>query len=85
MVIDGKKIFIGTFNLDPRSTHLNTEVGVYMDNVSLAKKLTDSIERDLHADNSWHITEDFNPDASVIFSKQIKSGIYRLLPMKDVL
>nr|WP_320116822.1 phospholipase D family protein [uncultured Desulfuromonas sp.] len=27
LVIDGEKLFVGTFNLDPRSANLNTEVG----------------------------------------------------------
>jgi putative cardiolipin synthase len=85
MVIDGQKIFIGTFNLDPRSANLNTEVGVFIDNTTLAKSLTDSIQRDIHSENSWHITEDFNPDGEVSAPKQIKSGFYRILPMKKVL
>jgi len=36
LVIDGKQLYIGTFNLDPRSANLNTEVGVIIDNPELA-------------------------------------------------
>ena len=40
MVIDDETVFIGTFNLDPRSANLNTEVGILMDSVELARQLT---------------------------------------------
>lgn len=51
MVIDGKTIFIGTFNLDPRSANLNTEVGVLIESEALARNLTAAIERDMHPEN----------------------------------
>jgi putative cardiolipin synthase len=39
--------FIGSYNLDPRSSKLNTEMGVLFDCPALAKQLTDRTERDL--------------------------------------
>ena len=32
MVFDHESIFVGSFNLDPRSAHINTEMGVYVEN-----------------------------------------------------
>jgi len=36
MVIDNETLFVGTFNFDPRSANLNTEVGVLLHNPALA-------------------------------------------------
>lgn len=85
MVIDDELAFIGTFNLDPRSTNLNTEVGVLIRNRDIARRLSDSIERDILPENSWHTTPDFNPDDEVSVGKQIRAWFNRLLPVKPVL
>ena len=85
MVIDEQVIFIGTFNLDPRSTNLNTEVGVLVKNHELARRLSESIERDIRRENSWHTTSDFNPDSEVSRGKRFRVWMYRILPMEPVL
>ena len=38
---DRQRIFIGSFNLDPRSSRLNTEMGLVIDSATLASKLSD--------------------------------------------
>ena len=38
-VIDGTRGFVGSFNLDPRSANLNTEMGVLFDDPGLARDL----------------------------------------------
>ena len=85
MVIDDETVFIGTFNLDPRSANLNTEVGVLVKSRELAGQVTASIERDIEPGNSWPITADFNPDFVVGRGKRLKTWINRLLPMEPVL
>jgi len=85
MVIDDRTVFIGTFNLDPRSANLNTEVGVLTDSIDLARQLTQSIERDIDPANSWHTTIDFNPDSEVSRGKRFKMWVNRLLPLEPVL
>ena len=85
MVIDDETVFIGTFNLDPRSANLNTEVGVLVKSRELAGQVTASIERDIEPGNSWPITADFNPDFVVGRGKRFKTWINRLLPMEPVL
>lgn len=37
--IDDQKIFVGSFNLDPRSVAINTEMGVVIESVELAKQM----------------------------------------------
>jgi putative cardiolipin synthase len=85
MVIDGKIVFIGTFNLDPRSANLNTEVGMLVESRELARQVTESIERDMAPGNSWQTTEDFNPDFVVSRGKRFKTWFNRMLPMEPVL
>jgi len=43
--IDRSRIFIGSFNLDPRSARLNTEVGVVLESQALANQLSDAFDR----------------------------------------
>ena len=38
--IDGSRIFIGSFNFDPRSARLNTEMGFVIDSPALAKSIS---------------------------------------------
>ncbi len=57
-VFDRKTVFIGSFNLDPRSTHLNTEMGLLINSSEFAEKVAAIIERDMGLDNSWHVTLD---------------------------
>jgi len=85
MVIDEKIIYIGTFNLDPRSANLNTEVGVLVESEELGRQLTQSIERDILPENSWQSTLDFNPDSEVEMGKRVHLFIDNLLPMEPIL
>ena len=85
LVIDGRVVYIGTFNLDPRSANLNTEVGVLVDNEELGRQLTESIERDIDADNSWQTTLSYDPDDEVTRTKRARVWFYRMLPIEPVL
>ncbi len=85
MVIDDEKIFIGTFNLDPRSANLNTEVGVLIESKELARQLTRSIARDIRPENSWRTTAKQNPDREVSRNKRLKLGFINLFPIDPIL
>ena len=85
MVIDDRIVFIGTFNLDPRSANLNTELGVLVDNRELARQLIANIERDIRSENSWRTTEEFNPDSEVGRGKRFRVWMYSVLPIEPVL
>jgi putative cardiolipin synthase len=65
MVIDRRTVFVGTFNMDPRSTHLNTEMGVLVDSPELATKVVAAIERDMAPENSWAVTLDPSDGAAL--------------------
>ena len=38
--VDGQRIFVGSFNFDPRSMHLNTELGFLIDSPTLAGRIS---------------------------------------------
>lgn len=84
LVIDGQTLYVGTFNLDPRSANLNTEVGVIIDNNQLATQVEGQIERDMHSDNSWN-SADENPDRHASLWKRSKLQFWKLLPLDRVL
>ena len=85
MVIDKKRIFIGSFNLDPRSANLNTEVGVLITNKDLAYQLYSSIEKDMEVENSWKVGSNFSDGDDVGFSKRAQLAFLKLLPMDSLL
>jgi putative cardiolipin synthase len=57
-VIDRRIVFIGSFNMDPRSTHLNTELGVLIESPALAAQLAAQLERDMAPENSFELSLD---------------------------
>jgi cardiolipin synthase C len=55
LVVDDHLSFVGSYNLDPRSESLNTEVGLLIEDEAFAMALKTEIERDMRAANSWVI------------------------------
>jgi len=84
MVVDDSIVYIGTFNLDPRSENLNTEVGVIAKHVELARAVKREIEIDMAEGNSWNVKQDGrNNDTSII--KRSKLFFWKLLPLDSIL
>lgn len=40
--VDGERVYVGSFNFDPRSINLNTELGFVIDSEALAKQIRDA-------------------------------------------
>ncbi|MGE8540384.1 phospholipase D family protein [Acinetobacter sp. ANC 3813] len=47
MALDEKQVFIGSFNFDPRSAYLNTEIGVLLNSPSLARAVHTTMDQNL--------------------------------------
>jgi putative cardiolipin synthase len=43
--VDNARIFVGSFNFDQRSAHLNTEMGMVIDSTAIASQLGDFFEK----------------------------------------
>jgi putative cardiolipin synthase len=84
LVVDGRTVYIGTFNFDPRSENLNTEVGVVVHDERLAAAVERAIETDMRPENSWNAASD-DPDSQVGFYKRGKTFFWQLLPIKPLL
>ncbi|WP_138934774.1 phospholipase D family protein [Roseovarius arcticus] len=52
--VDGARIFIGSFNFDPRSTTLNTEMGLLIDSKAMANQMHDAFDRKLDG-MAWEV------------------------------
>ncbi|MCK5353069.1 phospholipase D family protein [bacterium] len=57
-VIDRKMVFIGTFNLDPRSKVLNTEIGVLIHHPGFAQQAAAFIDRGMEPGNAYRVVLD---------------------------
>ena len=44
--VDRERIFVGSFNFDQRSAHLNTEMGLVIDSPALAQRLANALDAD---------------------------------------
>ena len=84
MVIDEAVVFIGTYNLDPRSENLNTEVGVIVYDERQAESVAAAIRTDMSAANSWNAAND-DPDQFASLLKRARSSFWQLMPIKPLL
>ncbi|MBL8659443.1 MAG: phospholipase D family protein [Rhodospirillales bacterium] len=55
VVVDGRYVFIGSMNFDPRSSNINTEAGAFIDSPTLAADVQALMERDMAPDNAWQV------------------------------
>jgi putative cardiolipin synthase len=92
--------FIGSYNLDPRSSRLNTEMGVLFDCPTLTKRLPEETERDL-ARNAYRVELEgnhlvwvtregdkevrYNSEPGASFLKRMKVQIFSCLPIEGLL
>ena len=84
LVIDSQVVFIGTFNLDPRSENLNTEVGAIIYDGSVARVVENSITVDMQPSNSWNAASD-DPDQYTSLAKRSKVRFWQWMPVKPLL
>jgi putative cardiolipin synthase len=59
-VVDDGPVFVGSFNLDPRSAALNTEMGAFVRHPTLARELRAEHERLADPARSWRLGLDGN-------------------------
>lgn len=84
MVVDEAVVFIGTYNLDPRSENLNTEVGVIVHDARQAATVAAAIRTDMASTNSWNAATD-DPDRFASFFKRARSAFWQWMPIKPLL
>jgi len=53
-----ESVFIGSFNLDPRSGSINTEAGLCVESPELARQVIDFMDEGLRPENSYRVLPD---------------------------
>jgi putative cardiolipin synthase len=84
LVVDRRVAFVGTYNLDPRSENLNTEVGVVIHDAQQAAAVADAIATDTLPGNSWNAGVD-DPDRYASSAKRLRAWLWSWLPIDAVL
>jgi putative cardiolipin synthase len=51
-------VFIGSFNMDPRSSSINTEAGLYIESPELAAQLAAHMDEGVRLDNAYRVQLD---------------------------
>jgi len=62
IVFDRKDVFIGSFNLDPRSSDINTEAGIYVESPELAHQVMEYMSEGVSPYNAYRVLLDDNGD-----------------------
>jgi len=57
-VLDRKRVFVGSYNLSPRSKNLNTEMGLLVDSPELGEQLAEVLSEAMSPENSWQLVLD---------------------------
>ena len=90
--VDGRRLFVGSYNLDPRSTWLNCEQGVLVENETLATELETLFDAQTSAQHAWRVslngegdlrwsdgTETFDSDPKASGWRRFQAWITRVL------
>ena len=84
-VVDGRYVFIGSMNLDPRSAKINTEMGAMVDSPELAEDLRQLILRDMSPANAWKVQLDedgkvfWQNDTETLTTQPARDGMQRVM------
>ena len=91
MIIDDRTVFVGSFNLDPRSTWLNCEQGVLVDSDVLASQLETIFATQTSGQHAWRVMlengdmtwsdgkETFDSDPMATTGRRFRAWLSRLL------
>ena len=80
LVFDEKTVFVGSFNLDPRSSAINTEGGLYIESPIIAKKVLDYMNEGAKPENAYRVILDKNGDIVWVAETDGKQEVYHRDP-----
>jgi len=97
LAVDGRLVFVGSYNLDPRSTALNSEQGIFVESPVITAQLEELFRTDSSGASAWAVTlpdgelqwddgtqtYDRAPDASA--GRKFQAWIARVLPISSQL
>lgn len=74
IAIDGLRAFVGSFNLDPRSAMLNTEMGAFVQNPIVAREVAEEQQRLMDPALSWQL----GLDRGRVVWRDLQEGVPRV-------
>jgi putative cardiolipin synthase len=77
LVFDRRDVFIGSFNLDPRSAFINTEAGLYIQSPKLASQVIAYMDEGVEPQNSYRLLLDQNGKIYWVTKEGGKTKQYR--------
>jgi len=80
LVFDDETLFIGSFNLDPRSANINTEAGLYVESPELAARVLAYMDEGV---DGAEVRYDKDPLST--FGQRFMSGFIGILPVESQL
>jgi cardiolipin synthase C len=97
LAVDGRLVFVGSYNLDPRSTALNSEQGIFVESPVITAQLEELFRTDSSGASAWAVTlqerglqwddgtqtHERAPDASA--GRKFQAWIARVLPVSSQL
>jgi putative cardiolipin synthase len=100
-IVDRKELFIGSFNFDPRSAHINTELGVIIQSPELAGRVAAAVDQNLPTQTyevflndkgklRWKALEDgedviFDKEPKTTWGQRTNANLMRALPIRGQL
>lgn len=97
MIVDADTVFVGSYNLDPRSTSLNSEQGVLVSHPALAEELTRIFDRQIGPQRAWKVgiddkgtvwtdgTQMFRKEPDAPASRRFMAWLMSVLPVESQL
>jgi putative cardiolipin synthase len=91
LVVDGSTVFVGSYNIDPRSTWINCEQGVLVRDTRLAAQLTAIFAAETDGGHAWRVTlrdgslewsdgtERFRSDPKATVGQRLQAWLVRML------
>jgi putative cardiolipin synthase len=100
-VVDRREVFIGSFNFDPRSANINTELGVIIRSPEIAAVVADIVESN-KAEEAWELFLNdkgklrwrgmdngqeiiLDKEPQTSWGQRFMAGFYRILPIRGQL
>ena len=72
LVFDRESVFVGSYNLDPRSANINTEMGLYVESPELARQVIAYMDEGVLPYNAYRV--ELDEDGRLVW-KTVKDGV----------
>jgi putative cardiolipin synthase len=95
LTVDGRVLFVGSYNIDPRSHFLNCEQGILAESSELAGQLEEIFERQSSGERAWKVVrrqhgslewtdgkKTYSRDPEASLARRLEAWLARVLPFE---